>query len=119
MLGQAIRRKEDERFITGAGLYVEDVQLPGMLYVAFVRSAHAHAIIRRVATDRARKVPGVVAVITGDEWPELASKLPELNGSVTMTSPYIDFLNVAPHFLFPKRVCYVGEQIAAVVADSA
>jgi carbon-monoxide dehydrogenase large subunit len=119
MLGQAIRRKEDERFITGAGLYVEDVQLPGMLYVAFVRSAHAHAIIRRVATDRARKVPGVVAVITGDEWPELASKLPELNGSVTMTSPYIDFLNVAPHFLFPKKVCYVGEQIAAVVADSA
>ena len=69
MLGRSVRRKEDERFITGAGLYVEDVQLPGMLYVSFVRSVHAHAIVRRVDAGRARQVPGVVTVITGDEWP--------------------------------------------------
>lgn len=119
MLGEAVRRKEDQRFITGAGLYVEDVQLPGMLYVSFVRSAYAHAHIRGVDTERARSVPGVVAVITGDEWPELGAKLPELNGSVTLVSPYIDSLKVAPHFLFPKKVCYVGEQIAAVIAETA
>lgn len=118
MLGQPIRRKEDERFITGAGLYVEDVQLPGMLYVSFVRSGHAHAIVRRVNADRARQLPGVVAVITGDEWPELGARLPELNGSVTLVSPYIDQLRVAPHYLFPRKVCYVGEQIAAVVAET-
>ncbi|MBB5055233.1 MULTISPECIES: xanthine dehydrogenase family protein molybdopterin-binding subunit [Afipia] len=118
MLGRSVRRKEDERFITGAGLYVEDVQLPGMLYVSFVRSVHAHAIVRRVDAGRARQVPGVVTVITGDEWPELSSRLPELNGSVTLVSPYIDSLKVAPHHLFPKKVCYVGEQIAAVIAES-
>lgn len=119
MLGKAIPRKEDQRFITGAGLYVEDVQLPGMLYAAFVRSAYAHAYIRRIDVERARNVPGVVAVITGKEWPELSATLPELNGSVTLTSPYIDSVKVVPHHLFPEKACYVGEQIAVVIAESA
>ena len=118
MLGEPVPRKEDRRFITGTGRYVEDVQLPGMLHVAFVRSAHAHANIRGIDVERALAIPGVVAVITGDEWPELGAMLPELNGSVTLTSPYIDFLNVPPHVLFPKTVTYVGEQIAAVIAET-
>jgi len=118
MLGQSVPRKEDRRFVTGTGRYVEDVQLPGMLHVAFVRSAYAHANIRSVDVERALAIPGVVAVITGNEWPELAAKLPELNGSVTLTSPYIDSLNVPPHVLFPKTISYVGEQIAAVVAET-
>ena len=57
-------------------MYVEDVQLPGMLYAAFVRSVHAHAYVRAIDADRARQVPGVVAVITGKEWPELSAMLP-------------------------------------------
>jgi carbon-monoxide dehydrogenase large subunit len=118
MLGKAIPRKEDERFITGAGLYVEDVQLPGMLYAAFVRSAHAHAYVRKIDVSRAREVAGVVAVITGNEWPELSAILPELNGSVTLTSPYIDSMITVPHHLFSNKACYVGEQIAVVIAES-
>jgi len=118
MLGQAISRKEDERFITGAGLYVGDVRLPGMLHAAFVRSAHAHAYVRSINVERARKVAGVVAVITGSEWPELSATLPELNGSVTLTSPYIDSMKNVPHHLFSKKVCYVGEQIAVVIAET-
>jgi aerobic carbon-monoxide dehydrogenase large subunit len=118
MLGRPVYRKEDERYLTGAGLYVEDVQLPEMLYVTFVRSSHAHAAIQKIDTAAAAAVPGVVAIITGNEWPELSARLPELNGSVTLTSPYIDSLKVAPHYLFPEKVCYVGEQIAAVIAES-
>jgi carbon-monoxide dehydrogenase large subunit len=118
MLGDSVPRKEDRRFITGAGRYVEDVRLPGMLHVAFVRSAHAHANIRGIDVEQALSIPGVVAVITGEEWPELGAKLPELNGSVTLTSPYIDSLSVPPHVLFPKTVTYVGEHIAAVIAET-
>ena len=118
MLGQSVQRKEDERFLTGRGLYVEDVQRPGMLYLGFVRSPHAHAIVRSIDASAARKVPGVVAVIVGDEWPELAGKLPELAGSVTMVTPYIDRINLPPHHLFPNKARYVGEQLAVVVAES-
>jgi len=118
MLGKSVLRKEDDRLITGNGLYVEDVQLPGMAYLGFVRSHHAHAIVRSINTEAAKQVPGVVAVITGGEWPELASKLPELAGSVTMVTPYIDSINLPPHYLFPKKAHYVGEQIAVVVAET-
>jgi carbon-monoxide dehydrogenase large subunit len=118
MLGQPVLRKEDDRLITGRGLYVEDVQLPGMAYLGFVRSPHAHAIVRGIDTEAARQVPGVLAVITGDEWPELAGKLPELAGSVTNVTPYIDHIKIPPHHLFPKKARYVGEQLAVVVATS-
>jgi aerobic carbon-monoxide dehydrogenase large subunit len=118
MLGERLQRKEDERFIRGSGTYVADVHLPGMVYAAFVRSVHAHAHIRGVNVERARDLPGVIAIITGDEWPELSATLPELNGSTTLTSPYIDAIRTAPHKLFSKKVCYVGEQIAVVIADS-
>lgn len=118
MLGKAVPRKEDERLITGRGLYVEDVQLPGMLYASFVRSPHARAEILSVGKDAALAVPGVVGVYDGSEWPALKARLPELNGSVTLTSPYIDQIKLPDHLLFPKRACYVGEQVAVVIAES-
>jgi aerobic carbon-monoxide dehydrogenase large subunit len=118
MLGQRVLRKEDDRLITGRGLYVEDVQLPGMAYLGFVRSPHGHAYVRQINADAARDVPGVIAVITGDEWPELAAKLPELAGSVTNVTPYIDQIKIPPHHLFPDKARYVGEQIAVVVAET-
>lgn len=119
MLGKAVPRKEDERLITGRGLYVEDVQLPGMLYAAFARSPHARADILKVGKDAALAVPGVIAVYDGSEFPDLKARLPELNGSVTLTSPYIDQIKLPDHLLFPKRASYVGEQVAVVVAESA
>ena len=67
MLGKAVPRKEDERLLTGRGLYVEDVQLPGMLYAAFVRSPHARADILKINKEAALAVPGVVGVYDGSE----------------------------------------------------
>ncbi len=118
MLGKAVPRKEDIRLITGRGLYVEDVQLPGMCYAAFVRSPYARADILKVNKAAALAVPGVVGVFDGSEWPELKARLPELNGSVTLTSPYIDHIKIPHHHLFSRRASYVGEQVAVVVGES-
>ena len=65
-MGPSIKRKEDPRFIRGQGRYVDDIQLPGMLYLDIVRSPFAHAKIKSINTERALKVPGVLAVITGE-----------------------------------------------------
>ena len=64
-IGAAVRRVEDQRFITGAGNYVDDLNLPGQLYAAFVRSTHAHADLRSVDTTAAAAASGVRSVLTG------------------------------------------------------
>ena len=64
-IGQAVRRVEDQRFITGAGRYVDDIVLPGMCHGVVLLSPHAHARIRRVDTAKARAAPGVMLVLTG------------------------------------------------------
>ncbi|HYZ71646.1 MAG TPA: aerobic carbon-monoxide dehydrogenase large subunit [Chthoniobacterales bacterium] len=66
-LGHPIKRKEDLRFIQGKGNYIDDVQLPGMVYGHMVRSPYAHARITAIRTEEAKKLPGVLAVITGDD----------------------------------------------------
>src|SRR5215469_11785434 len=66
-LGEPYKRKEDARFIRGQGKYVDDVQLPGMLYADIVRSPYAHALIKSIDISKAMEVPGVVAVITGKD----------------------------------------------------
>ena len=71
-VGGGLKRKEDPKLITGQGRYVDDIALPGMLYLAFVRSPVAHANIASIDTSAAKELPGVVAVYTGpelaDEW---------------------------------------------------
>ena len=66
LIGARIERKEDYRFLTGAGQYTDDVTLPGQTYAAFVRSPHAHAAIKSIKKDKALKAPGVLAVFTGE-----------------------------------------------------
>ena len=66
-IGASVRRKEDLRFITGKGQYTDDISRPGETRALFVRSPHAHARIKKVDVDAARKMPGVVAVLTGAE----------------------------------------------------
>ncbi len=66
-VGSSVPRSEDRRILTGAGTYVDDIQLPGMLHAVFVRSTVAHALITRVDAEEARALPGVVAVYTGSE----------------------------------------------------
>jgi carbon-monoxide dehydrogenase large subunit len=66
-IGARVARKEDRRFITGAGRYVDDMVVPGMKHAAFVRSPHAHADIRKIDVSRAKAMPGVIGVLTGKE----------------------------------------------------
>jgi carbon-monoxide dehydrogenase large subunit len=66
-LGKAMKRKEDPRFLRGKGRYVDDITLPGMLYLSLVRSPYPHAEIKSIDISEAMKVPGVVAVITGKD----------------------------------------------------
>jgi aerobic carbon-monoxide dehydrogenase large subunit len=66
-MGHSIKRKEDLRFIQGKGNYIDDVQLPGMVYGHMVRSPYAHARITAIRTEEAKKLPGVLAVITGED----------------------------------------------------
>src|SRR5215831_19253569 len=63
-IGQRFKRKEDPRLVRGISHYADDLRLPGILHCAFVRSPHAHAVIRSIDTAAARAVPGVVAIVT-------------------------------------------------------
>src|ERR671937_85078 len=67
LFGKSIKRREDPRFVTGRGQYVDDLKLPGLTYAAFVRSPHAHARIRSIDASAAKAHPGVVAVFTGKD----------------------------------------------------
>src|SRR6202789_2855424 len=66
-IGASVVRKEDRRFITGKGRYVDDIKLQGMTYAHFIRSPHAHAKVKSIDSSAAMKMPGVVAVLTGQE----------------------------------------------------
>ena len=72
LVGQRIKRNEDPRLLTGQALFVDDVQIPGMLHAAFLRSDYAHAVLKGIDVSAARERPGVVAVYTwedlGDYW---------------------------------------------------
>ena len=115
-IGRALRRKEDVRFLTGRGNYVDD-QLPtGTSVIAFVRSPHAHAKIASVSTDSARVMPGVLLVLTAQDWK--AAGLGELTCVHPM--PFSDGRpmneRLRPAFA-ADRVCHVGDIVAAVVAE--
>src|SRR5438876_401442 len=66
-IGQPLKRREDPRLLTGAGRFVDDLRPPGCVHVVLLRSPHAHARITRLDVERARRAPGVVAVVTGAE----------------------------------------------------
>lgn len=109
VFGSSIKRREDPRLITGRGTYVDDVKLVGMLHLVLVRSPHAHARIRRIDTSRAKAVPGVVAVFTGQELKDELGSLP--CGWVVPDTREV------PHPpLALDKVRYVGDAVAAVVA---
>ena len=103
-MGHSIKRKEDPRFIRGQGRYVDDIQLPGMLYLDIVRSPFAHARIKKIDTERALKVPGVLAVITGDTLAKYNLHwMPTLMSDTQMVLP-------------TEKVMYQSQEVAAVVA---
>ena len=120
LFGKSIKRREDPRFITGRGNYVDDVRLPGMTYAAFVRSPHAHARIRRIDTAAAAKHAGVVAVFTGKDMTGVNS-LPcgwDLRKAKNIPGVVQD-LTMVPHMpLTSDAARHVGDPVAVVIADS-
>src|SRR4051812_41922281 len=68
MIGQPLPRLEDRRLVTGKGRYTDDINVPEQVYAAFLRSSHAHALIRAIQTGVARSAPGVLAVLTGQDY---------------------------------------------------
>src|SRR3989442_924048 len=120
LFGKSIKRREDPRFITGRGQYVDDVKLPGMTYAAFVRSPHAHARIRRIDTAAALRHPGVVAVFTGKDMTGVNS-LPcgwDLRKEKKIPGVVQD-LAMVPHMpLRSDAARQVGDPVAVVIADS-
>lgn len=114
LIGAQVQRQEDPRLITGKGHYVDDIVLPGMLQAAFVRSSHAHAVIVSIDTATARGMPGVHGVFTlADLGPAVArDRMPQ-----TAPSPAIK-RSMTQFVLARDEVCYVGEAVVIVVADT-
>ena len=111
-------RREDRRLITGTGRFTADVNLPGQLHAAFVRSDRASALIRAIDTSAARAAPGVVAVYTGADLPADQFKTPATLVSYSGAGGMA--VALPPRRPFAReRVRYVGEEVALVIARSA
>ena len=105
-MGHSMKRKEDPRFIRGKGNYVDDIALPGMLWMDIVRSPFAHAKIKKIDTEKALKVPGVLAVITGETLAKYNLHwMPTLMSDTQMVLP-------------TEKVMYQAQEVAAVIATS-
>jgi aerobic carbon-monoxide dehydrogenase large subunit len=115
-IGEAVRRVEDARFLTGAGQYTDDINLPNQRYAVFVRSPHAHATIRGVDVSRAEAMPGVARVFTGKD---IEGKMNGLPCGWLITSTDGQPMKEPPHpVLAQGKVRYVGDHVAMVVADT-
>src|SRR5919109_473332 len=109
-VGAPIKRREDPRLITGTATYVDDLYLPGLTYMAVLRSPYAHARIVRIDAQAARDDPRVLAVLTGDDITEVPGPLPI--GEVDLPN-----LKLPKHYpLAIGKVRHVGEAMAALVA---
>jgi len=110
-IGAALPRKEDLRFLTGHGRYVEDIEIPGALHACFVRSPHPHAKIKKIEIEEARRLPGVVAIYTGKDlaqWTTPLRMAPPIEGlhPVEMTTLPVD------------KVRFHGDPVACVIAET-
>ena len=117
-VGQAIRRREDERFLRGRGRFVEDITLDQPIaHAAFVRSPHAHAAVTRVETAQAAAMPGVLAVLTGADWTAAG------HGEAEGVWPVKDMSGTDSRTAYRPLICVdgvvrcVGEIVAMVVAE--
>jgi len=105
-IGESIKRKEDGRFLRGKGNYLDDIELPGMLHMAILRSPHAHARIKSVDTTAASAMPGVIAVVTGELMAQ--HKLAWM--------PTLSYDTQA--VLATDKVRFQGQEVAAVIAET-
>src|SRR5580704_15555723 len=123
-IGQPVRRREDLRLVTGRGRYSDDLSLPGQAYAVFVRSPHAHALIRSLDPQAARGAPGVLAVLTADEMrADGLNPLPHISNNHPADiaiknkdgSPVVRPRHQPIIF---SESCHVGEIVAVVIAQS-
>jgi aerobic carbon-monoxide dehydrogenase large subunit len=110
-VGQSVARVEDGRILTGRGRYMDDIVLPGMLEGVFARSDVGHARIVSVDAERARSMPGVVAVITPAELDGVVFR-------IQVAAEIPNYLRPVFHALADAKVRYVGDPVALVVAES-
>src|SRR4051812_27687258 len=111
-IGKTVPRPNLDRLMQGRGLYVSDIELPRMAHVVFLRSPHAHARIVGIDAAAARRMPDVIAVVTGEE---LAAVITPWVGVLS----HLKGLKSAPqHAIAIDRVCWQGEAVAAIVATS-
>src|SRR5215472_1434373 len=114
-IGQPVRRREDVRFVTGAGHYLDDLKLLGQVHAAFVRSPHAHARILSVDASAAESAPGVLAVLTAKDVAG-AGSIPVR--SLVKNRDGSD-IKQSPKALLPRdKVRFAGEAVAMVVAET-
>src|ERR1044072_2126478 len=112
MVGASVRRHEDPKLVTGAGTYVDDIKLPGMLYVGIVRSPHAHARIAKIDTSQPQGQKGVVRVVGGGEIRERQKAPLPISWVIPPDIKTPEHWAVAT-----DKVHYAGEPVAAVVVE--
>ncbi len=116
-IGESVLRKEDYRFLTGAGQYTDDITLPRMAHAVFVRSPHAHAAIKSVDTRAAKSAPGVIGVLEGKDVAN--DKINGLPCGWLITSTDGQPMKEPPHpILALDKVRYVGDHVVMVVAET-
>lgn len=116
-IGARVARREDKRFITGKGRYTDDMRVPGMMHAAFVRSPHAHARVRGIDADAARKMPGVIDILTGHEL--VADGVGNLIcGWMIHSKDGTPMKMGAWRALESELVRHVGQAVAVVVAET-
>ena len=111
-VGQEIPSLTNTKLVAGKGTFVDDISLPGMAHAAVLRSPYAHARIRSIDTARAEALPGVLCVVTGSEVKEQTNPIPE-----TYDTAAVGAKGVKWYALCVDRARYVGEAVAAVVAE--
>jgi carbon-monoxide dehydrogenase large subunit len=117
LIGSAVKRREDYRFLTGAGTYTDDVQIDRQSYAYFVRSPHAHATLKRIGKDKVLKAPGVLAVFTGEDL--AAGKVAGLPCGWLITGVDGQPMKEPAHPpLAQGKVRHVGDQVAVVIAET-
>ena len=101
VIGERVGRLEDQALLTGKAQFIDDIEMPGMLEAAFVRSPHPHALIKRIDVSAALALPGVKAIVTGEDTPNQIG------------------LYLKDRYIFCRdRVRYVGDPVAGVIASS-
>ena len=111
-VGQSVPRSGAKKLLEGRGTYLDDIRLPRLVHVVYLRSPHAHARIKHLDLSQARKQPGVVAVFNGHEVAQYCTPWVGVLG-------HLKGIRSAPQFaIAPERACWQGEAVAAIVAQT-